>query len=99
MTYFRQIDPNAIDMATLQVALRSASNYARIIALCFERDDAKRSFFLAAASLNMTSDDYVYIILEFRGLAFSGVCHAKLTFFLFFRCTDFNELNSVGLYQ
>jgi hypothetical protein len=29
MTYFRQMDPNAVDLATLQVALRSASNYAR----------------------------------------------------------------------
>lgn len=70
MTYFRQIDPSSVDLPTLQVALRSASNYARIIAICFERDEAKRNFFLAAASLNMTSDDYVYIILEFRGLGF-----------------------------
>lgn len=70
MTYFRQIDPNTVNMELLQVALRSASNYARIIAICFERDEAKRNFFLAAASLNMTGDDYVYIILEFRGLGF-----------------------------
>lgn len=42
-----------------------------VIAICFERDDTKRNFFLAAAALNMTSDDYVYVILEFRGLGFS----------------------------
>ncbi|KAI6233991.1 Guanylate cyclase [Aphelenchoides fujianensis] len=71
MSYVRQIDPGALTMSTIQQALRAASNYARIIALCFEDDDAKRTFFLAADALNMTNSDFVFVLLEFRGLGFN----------------------------
>ncbi|KAI6211232.1 Guanylate cyclase [Aphelenchoides besseyi] len=71
MSYVRQIDPTALTMSSIQQALRAASNYARIIALCFEDDDAKRTYFLAADALNMTGPDYVHVMLEFRGLGFN----------------------------
>ena len=42
-----------------------------VIAICFEDDNAKRDIFLAANDLNMTTPDFVYVILEYRGLGFS----------------------------
>lgn len=88
MSAVRQIDPTLLTMAALQQALRATANYAKswllefdnkntiisVVAICFEDDDAKRNLFLAASELNMTTADFVYVILEYRGLGFSESC-------------------------
>ncbi|KAI6198223.1 Guanylate cyclase [Aphelenchoides fujianensis] len=53
MIYSSDIQQRCSDLA---VRLRGD-----IIALCFEDDDAKRTFFLAADALNMTNSDFVYV--------------------------------------
>ncbi|KAF8376565.1 hypothetical protein PRIPAC_82994, partial [Pristionchus pacificus] len=56
--------------STYYARMQSARERARIIAVCFPSGPIKRRFFARAAQLGMATNEYVYIMLEVKGVGF-----------------------------
>ncbi|KAE9556383.1 hypothetical protein FO519_000423 [Halicephalobus sp. NKZ332] len=63
ISYKRQIQSTMDSMLSVLETLRSR---ARIIVVCFDNDDDKRTFLIAANEKEMNTDEYVYIFPDLR---------------------------------
>ncbi|VDL81719.1 unnamed protein product [Nippostrongylus brasiliensis] len=61
---------NVNDDAMMTEALEHVRKHARIILLCFNSDADRRKFLLKAAAMDMTGDEYQYILAAIRNIGF-----------------------------
>ncbi|WKY07218.1 hypothetical protein Q1695_006997 [Nippostrongylus brasiliensis] len=61
---------NVNDDAMMTEALEHVRKHARIILLCFNSDADRRKFLLKVAAMDMTGDEYQYILAAIRNIGF-----------------------------